>query len=95
MKAKHQNKSISDIRSDLAEKVSGVVPVVELAGNSRVLIEHHKGILEYSRDRIVIKMQYGNLSVQGRCLEITEINAVKIVILGKVDCLQLQSGRCI
>lgn len=85
-------KTISELQQELGSKVPGILPIVELAGNSRVLIEHHKGILEYGRERIVIKMAYGSICIQGKRLEISEINGVKVVIFGRIDCLSLQNA---
>jgi sporulation protein YqfC len=65
------------------------IPVAEIAGDSRVLIEHHKGIREYEADRIRICVSYGEICVCGRELSIAKMTSAQIVIAGKIENLQL------
>ena len=51
---------------DLAEEVLPGVPIVELAGSNRVLIERHDGMTEYSRERIYVKVSYGVVCMRFR-----------------------------
>lgn len=71
-------------------------PIVELSGDRRVLIEHHFGVKEYGRTRITVKMSYGQVSIQGECLEILRMTKEQLVICGRIDEIQLQRrvGRC-
>ena len=72
-----------------AEPLPGV-PVVEVAGECRVLIERHGGVTEYSRDRICVKVRYGTVCVCGCALELTRMTREQLVISGRIDCVQLQ-----
>ena len=60
-------------------------PLVELAGDRRVLIEHHRGILQYQRERICVKVKFGTVAVTGCDLEIFQMNKEKLVIAGCID----------
>lgn len=77
-------------RLDLpGESLPGQV-VVEITGENRVLIEHHCGVREYSRERIGVKVKYGVLQVCGSCLELRCMTREQLVISGKIDCIVLK-----
>lgn len=64
--------------------------VAELAGDRRVLIEGHRGVTEYCRERVTVKVGYGLLSVTGCGLELRQMSKQMLVISGRVDCIQLR-----
>lgn len=69
-------------------------PIVELAGDRRVLIENHFGVKEYGRDRITVKVSYGQVSVSGECLEILRMTKEQLVICGRICAVTLhRRGR--
>lgn len=70
-------------------------PIVELSGDSRILIEHHFGVKEYGRSRITVKMRYGQVCVQGENLEILRMTKEQLVICGRIDqiCLQRKERK--
>ena len=77
-------------RLDLpGESLPGQV-VVEITGENRVLIEHHCGVREYSRERIGVTVKYGMLQVCGSCLELRCMTKEQLVISGKIDCIVLK-----
>lgn len=77
-------------RLDLpGESLPGQV-VVEITGDNRVLIEHHCGVREYSRERIGVKVKYGMLQVCGSCLELRCMTREQLVISGRIDCIVLK-----
>ena len=69
------------------------MPIVEIAGECRVLIERHGGVTEYSRERISVKVRYGMITVCGCGLELTRMTREQLVISGRIDGVQLQR-RC-
>ena len=75
--------------ADLASEPLPGVPVVELAGERRVLIERHGGVTEYSRDKICVKVRYGQVCICGCGLELTCMTRQQLVISGRVDGIQL------
>ena len=69
------------------------MPIVELAGNKRVLIENHLGITEYENERIGILVKYGKLIVTGEALEICCLSGQQLVITGKIDGILVERGH--
>lgn len=80
-------------RTDLQEEPFPGQPVVELYGQQRVLIEHHRGVTEYGRERISVRMGYGQLQICGSCLEVAKMTAQQLVVVGKINSLTL-CRRC-
>lgn len=89
---KHWMQRLADSAELDAEPLPGV-PVVELAGDSRVLIERHGGVTEYSRERIGVKVRYGTVNICGCNLELTRMTREQLVVSGRIDCVQLHR-RC-
>lgn len=68
------------------------LPIVELAGNRRVLIENHRGVREYSRERIGVKVKSGLVVVCGQGLELSRMTRELLVIRGTIEGIRLE-GR--
>lgn len=64
-------------------------PLVEVSGDCRVLIEGHRGVREYSRERIGVRVNYGLVQVCGSALELRCMTREQLVICGRIDCVQL------
>lgn len=69
------------------------VPIVEIAGDRRVLIERHGGVIEYGSQKISVRVPYGVICVIGCGLELTRMTKQQLIISGQIDCVQLQR-RC-
>ncbi len=78
---------------DLPETPLPGIPVVELAGDRRVLIEGHCGVSEYSRERVCVKVAYGSVCITGCGLDLARMSRERLVIRGRIDQVQLQR-RC-
>ena len=76
--------------ADLSAETLPGVPIVELAGERRVLIERHQGMTEYSRERICVKVSYGMVCIYGCGLELSCMTREQLIISGRIDCVQLQ-----
>lgn len=86
-------------RGDLLQRLTEVLdlpgeplpgqPLVELAGDRRVLIENHQGVNQYGRDEICVKVQYGHISVKGCGLELARMTKEQLIICGRIDCVTL------
>lgn len=72
-----------------SERVLPGVPVVELAGDRRVLIENHKGVVEYGKERICVKVQYGLLCICGIDMELAKMSKEQLVIAGKIESVSI------
>lgn len=69
-------------------------PVVELAGDRRVLIEGHRGVIQYSREQICVKVGYGVVAISGNGLELRHMSREKLCIRGRIDSICLErKGR--
>ncbi len=78
---------------DLPEAPVPGLPIVELAGDMRVLIEGHCGVSEYSRERIGVKVSYGLVCVMGCGLDLIRMSRERLVIRGRIDQVQIHR-RC-
>lgn len=65
-------------------------PIVEIAGDRRVLIENHFGVKAYSREQIVVKVKYGCVCICGCGLELMRMTKEQLVIRGRIDGVTLQ-----
>lgn len=74
---------------DLSGEPLPGVPVVELAGDRRVLIERHGGVTQYSREKICVKVRYGLVQVCGCGMELTRMTREQLVISGRIDSVHL------
>ncbi|MBQ7801805.1 MAG: YabP/YqfC family sporulation protein [Oscillospiraceae bacterium] len=92
MPKKHWAERLVD-GADLSGEPMPGVPVVELAGDRRVLIERHGGVTEYSGEKICVKVRYGTVAVCGCGLELTCMTREQLVITGRIDSLQLLRRR--
>ena len=63
--------------------------IVELFGDSRVLVERHGGITSFSESRICIKTSYGNAQVTGNGLRIACISKDQLVVVGCVESVSI------
>ncbi len=73
------------------ESIPGM-PLVEIYGYQRILVENHKGVIMYGCNEIRIKVSYGQLSICGSGLELVRMTKQQLVITGKIDCVSLCRG---
>lgn len=66
------------------------VPLVEIAGHSRVLIENHQGVTEYGHERICVRVKYGKLYISGAKLELALMSQQQLVITGSIDSVSIE-----
>ena len=67
-----------------AEPIPGM-PVVEIVGDGRVLIENHYGVIEYDRNNIRVKVAFGELRVCGCGLELSQMTKHQLVVFGQIQ----------
>ena len=90
-------------RKDMMERMTEVAsrtgepllkqPILELCSNHRVLIEHHKGIGEYSPNTINVKVKFGSITITGTNLEVCRMTVEQLVIIGTIESITLQKGK--
>ena len=72
------------------ENLLAKLPIVELVGQKRLLIENHQGVLSYSTEEIAIRVCYGCVVIAGEQLQLMEMSRVKLAICGRIDSVQLR-----
>lgn len=75
--------------ADLPGEAVPGVPLIEIAGENRVLIENHKGVTGYSSTMICIKVSYGIIQVKGNDLMLARMTKQLLTITGKIDSVVL------
>lgn len=76
--------------ADLTAEPMPGQPIVEVAGERRVLIENHLGVKGYSREKIVVNVRFGLISVCGCGLELVRMTKEQLIIRGRIDGIMLQ-----
>lgn len=77
---------------DLGDGVLPGVPLVEITGDSRVLIEHHQGVVAYGCREICVRVKYGTVSVSGSALRLARMTKEQLVICGLIDGVRLMKN---
>ncbi len=85
----HLKRRLTDL-FDLPRDVTLDLPRVLLVGGLQVIIENHRGLIEYAPDRVAVGVARGQLVIQGEQLEIGIINAEEIMVLGRIRALSLE-----
>lgn len=65
-------------------------PIVEIAGERRVLVENHGGVRAYSTEQILVNVKYGVVCVCGCGLELIRMTKEQLVIRGRIDSVSLR-----
>ena len=78
--------------SELSSQPLPSIPLVEVMGFSRVLIENHKCILSYSLNSIDIQVKHGLITVQGEELHLAHLSQEQLIITGVIHKILLNGG---
>jgi len=69
---------------DLPDEILDGTPRVTVTGRRRVVVENHKGILEYGENTIVINGGGDYVRIRGDGLELVAMNAEELLIAGTI-----------
>ena len=69
---------------DLPADIVAGLPRMEMVGTVRFSMEPHKGLLEYSAERVVVDSVIGNVTVTGNDLTLQYMSREKIAVSGKI-----------
>ncbi|WP_130806628.1 sporulation protein YqfC [Senegalia massiliensis] len=89
------SKKIDNIKTNIAEvlelpkEIVLDLPKITLIGNIQLYIENHKGIVEYSKERIRINSKSGIIRIIGNDLVIKNIVSEEVVVSGKIINVEL------
>ena len=81
------------LKFDLSGEPVPGMPLVEIYGKCRVLIENHNSIKRYTNCEISVCTKLGDFSITGRNLEITSMTKNRLVIFGAIESVLMSSGR--
>ena len=71
--------------ADLQDEPIPGLSLVEIAGDQRVLVENHKGVIQYSPESIRIRVKFGEISISGAKMTLTRMTKGQLVICGCID----------
>lgn len=69
---------------DLQTEMQPLNSLLEIYGDHRVLVENHRGVREYSHEKVVVCVKSGNVCICGKDLHIVLMSRIRIVIQGKI-----------
>jgi len=75
---------LADEMDLIGESIPGQ-PIVEIAGDRRILIENHFGITQYSCEKICVNVKFGQIAIGGCNLELRTMTRDQLVITGRID----------
>jgi sporulation protein YqfC len=74
---------------ELQHDVALNLPVLHITGNERLLMENHRGLLEYARDRIRIDSPVGVVEIEGEDLAIRSAGRDDVLVTGVIAQVRL------
>lgn len=75
---------------DLPADVTLELPRILLMGPLQLAIENHRGLIEYTGDRITVGVPKGQVTVEGEELVIGTITNEEITVLGRIRALRFE-----
>lgn len=88
----NKNRSFLERLADtagIADEPLPAQPVVELAGDHRLLVENHRGVIQCTQERIGIRVRYGTVCVCGSGLHLAFMSRERLIICGEIRSLTL------
>lgn len=76
-------------RFELPAETAGLLKVT-LAGRGRVLVENHRGLLEYGRDCVEIAGGRMRLRIRGDGLELRAMDREALAVTGRIYAVELE-----
>lgn len=75
--------------ADLQDEAIPGLPLIEIMGDRRVLIEHHCGVTEYGCEQISVKVKQGSVCIYGSKLELALMTKEQLIICGFIEGVKL------
>jgi len=95
---KHKKNKKEKNEVNLKEKITEVlelpkeiilnVPKLIIMGNTDIMIENYKGIVEYEENRVRVNTAIGIIKITGSKLTIREITSEDIMVIGDITSLE-------
>ncbi|MGI9950811.1 sporulation protein YqfC [Moorellaceae bacterium AZ2] len=77
---------------DLPQDAVLDLPRLTLVGNSRLILENHRGLLVYSRELIRIKVTAGEIEIDGEDLMLRAVRPEAVAVEGTIRRITLAQG---
>lgn len=81
------------VAADLQDEPIPGLPLVEIAGDRRVLIENHDGVCEYGDHQISVKVGFGTICISGCDLILSRMTKGQLIVSGRIESLMLRRER--
>ena len=78
--------------TDLQDTPIPGLPLIELAGDRRVLMENHGGVTEYGTERICVRVKFGQVCISGEDLCLSKMSKYQLIISGRIASIELYRG---
>lgn len=92
MEKRNYVRKLMDAANLRAEPQPGL-PIIEMVGDRRVLIEKHCGVLEYEQNMVCVKIKQGCICVKGCNLEIMQMTKNQLIISGEIFAVELSKEK--
>ena len=69
---------------DIPQDVALDLPRLTMLGNAQLLVENHKGIVEYTPEKIRLKLVQGELEIGGTAMTLGNLRAEQILVEGTI-----------
>lgn len=76
-------------RAELDTEPMPAQPIIEIGGDSRVLVENHCGVRAYCPEEILIGLKFGQVRVCGAKMVLTRMSREQLLIRGRIDSVSL------
>ena len=80
-------------KTDISEDVIALQPLLEVCGFHRVLIEQQRGVIEYGREKITVRVKGGAYSIQGKQLTLCRMCDRQLLVRGDIESIVMLRGR--
>ena len=78
---------------DLPSDLVAMTPRAELLGTQEWSLEPHKGLMEYTPEKITIDSSLGRYHLTGRGMTIKQMNSQRITITGQIATVLLPEDK--
>lgn len=75
---------------EIPKELSTNIPKITILGFEQILIENHKGILEYQEYFIRLNTYIGIININGFNLKLEEMTTDDIIVNGKIDSIDFE-----
>lgn len=89
-----RKKKLQEVKSTVSEifelpkEITLNMPKINMIGNNQMLVENHRGIIEYTPSLIRVNSTIGVIRIQGNELSLRNIGAEDIMISGEIRSIE-------